>query len=99
MGGVAGFEPVKNSIVVARPHHYTMGSLPIHIRFAYIWHWTPHITAWQSEPRIRDNLITPVQPSPTGWVDRTRLLTASVGLDGLTVDQSMLVSTYQFPTS
>ena len=28
MGGVAGFEPVKNSIVVARPYHYTRGPLP-----------------------------------------------------------------------
>ena len=28
VGGVAGFEPVKNSIVVARPYHYTMGVLP-----------------------------------------------------------------------
>jgi len=28
VGGVAGFEPVKNSIVVARPYHYTRGPLP-----------------------------------------------------------------------
>ena len=28
MGGVAGFEPIKNSIVVARPYHYTRVPLP-----------------------------------------------------------------------
>jgi len=28
VGGVAGFEPAKNSIVVARPYHYTRGPLP-----------------------------------------------------------------------
>jgi len=28
VGGVAGFEPVKNSIVVARPYHYIRGPLP-----------------------------------------------------------------------
>jgi hypothetical protein len=28
VGGVAGFEPVKNSIVLARPYHYTRGPLP-----------------------------------------------------------------------
>jgi len=28
VGGVAGFEPIKNSIVLARPYHYTRGPLP-----------------------------------------------------------------------
>ena len=33
VGGVAGFEPVKCSIVLARPYHYTTGPLPIEILF------------------------------------------------------------------
>jgi len=28
VGGAAGFEPVKNSIVLARPYRYTKGPLP-----------------------------------------------------------------------
>jgi len=33
VGGVAGFEPVKNSIVVARSYHYTKGPLPDGLAF------------------------------------------------------------------